>query len=260
MLCAIQNDTNQKVRARLVERKDGPFGCPICGKEVLVRKGQIRVHHFAHRSVVTCKYGKGESEAHRKAKESIYEALANREDVAELELEKSWGEVVSDVYAEIQGRGVAFEVQISNLTMREILYRTKAYASKGIAVLWLPLFNSKLNQPRYSPSSWEKWLHATYFGRVYYWLDGLTVIPVRYADYEIEVESSSWYNEYGEEQYAGGYSRRSRRWRKPIVYPAVQIPSDFVLRRRASWEGGKLLIPACRILLDKKTAKKRKRR
>lgn len=258
MLCAIQQSTNKKVRARVVEKSDGPFYCPKCGSELNIRKGMVKVHHFAHKPPVTCNYGKGESETHRKAKESIYEALLERTDVSIVELEKDWGEVVSDVYAEIKGHAVAFEIQISNLTMAEIIHRTKSYASKGIAVLWLPIFNSKLNDERYTPSSWEKWLHAAYFGRVYYWLEGLSVIPVHFGDYQIEVEATSWYNQFGEEQYAGGYSKRSKKWREPITYPAVNIPTDFVLRNRKLWEGGKILVPACRILLDKQNASKKK--
>jgi len=31
---------------------------------------------------------------------------------------------------------------------------------------WTPEFDGK----RYSPRLWEKWLHALYFGRVYYWM------------------------------------------------------------------------------------------
>lgn len=213
-------------------------------------------HHFAHKPPITCNYGKGESEAHRKAKQSIYDALQNLQGVTHVELEQDWGLVVSDVYAEIQGQRVAFEVQISNLAIREILERTNAYASLGIAVMWLPLFNPKLNSARYTPVAWEKWLHATCFGRVYYWLEGLSVIPVWFADYEIEIESSSWCNEYGEEQYGGGYMRRSKRWRKPITYPAINVPSDFVLRSRDAWSGGGIIVPACRILVDKENAKK----
>lgn len=258
MLRAIQQSTNSKVMARAVEKSDGPFHCPRCGAELNIRKGMVKIHHFAHKPPITCDYGKGESETHRKAKQSLFDALQQAEDVSDVQVEKDWGTVVSDVYAEIKGRQVAFEVQISNLTMRQILERTREYASLGIAVLWLPLFDPRLNKPRYAPRAWEKWLHAAYFGRVYYWLDGLTVIPVRFIAYEIEVESSSWYNEFGEEQSAGGYTRWSKRWRTPKILSPIKVPKDFVVRRRGAWSGGKIEVPECRILVDKESSQRRK--
>lgn len=260
MLCAIQHSSNQKVLARAVAKAEGPFHCPKCRRELNIRKGPVKIHHFAHKPPITCSYGAGESEAHRRAKESIYEALQRTSGVTTVELEKDWGAVVSDVYAEIKGHRVAFEVQISNLTMTEILDRTRAYAALGIAVLWLPLFDPKLNKPKYSPRGWEKWLHATYFGRVYYWMEGLTVIPVRFADYELEVPESTWYDQSGDEQSAGGFTRRSKRWRKPVIYPPATVPTDFVLRTRPPWKGGKFVVPACRILIDKVSAERRSKK
>ena len=245
--------------ARSVRKEDGPFLCPRCSAELNIRKGMIKIHHFAHKPPVSCDYGKGESEAHRKAKQSIFDSLRYMDSISELKIEKDWGSVVSDIYAVIQEQRIAIEVQISDLTMHQIMHRTKAYAALGIAVLWLPLFEPKLNKPRYAPRAWEKWLHATYFGRVYYWLEGLTVIPVRFASYEIEVEQTSWYNSLGEEQYAGGYSRRSKRWKTPKNFPPIQIPRDFVIRSRKAWIGGNIQIPSCRILLDKENAQSRKK-
>ena len=143
MLCAIQQSSNIKVTARDVTKPEGPFVCPKCSRELNLRKGQIKAHHFAHKPPVTCSYGRGESEAHRKAKWAIYDCLKKRADVTECELEKSWGEVVSDVYVVIRGAPIALEVQISSLTIDEIMYRTKMYYEKDIAVLWLPLFSEK---------------------------------------------------------------------------------------------------------------------
>ena len=45
----------------------------------------------------------------------------------------------------------AIEVQISALTMEQIVYRTSEYAKKGIYVLWLALYQSALEENRYSP-------------------------------------------------------------------------------------------------------------
>ena len=41
--------------------------CPACGDELIARKGQKRMHHFAHRSNEDCEYGY-ESSLHLAAK------------------------------------------------------------------------------------------------------------------------------------------------------------------------------------------------
>lgn len=251
MLCAIQQSTNQKVTAREVEKSDKPFLCPKCSKELNIRKGQIKAHHFAHKPPVTCSYGQGESEAHRKAKWAIYDALNKRSDVSECELEKSWGEVVSDIFVVIRGASIAIEVQISNLTIDQIIHRTKMYYSKDIAVLWLPLFLDNMSKNKYSPKAWERWLHATYYGRVYYWLADLTVVPVHFGAFNLYVEESHWYSEYGEEQNAGGYERTSKRYKTPAFGKHVNIAKNFVMCKRQSWSGGKINVPNCKLLIDK---------
>jgi competence protein CoiA len=253
MLCAIQKTTNTKVTARGVTKSEGPFLCPKCIKELNLRKGQIKIHHFAHKPPVTCNYGHGESEAHRKAKWAVYSALNQRSDVSECELEKNHGEVISDIYVNIRGARIAIELQISTLTIDEIISRTKKYHANGIAVLWLPLFSDDLGKEKYSPKAWEKWLHATYFGRVYYWLADLTVIPVHFDEYKIYIEESSWYSEYGEEQNAGGYERTSKRWRTPKPGKQVNIANDFVIRNRKAWSGGKMNVPEARLLIDEQS-------
>lgn len=44
--------------------------CPACGDELIARKGQKRMHHFAHRSNEDCEYGY-ESSLHLAAKDIL---------------------------------------------------------------------------------------------------------------------------------------------------------------------------------------------
>jgi hypothetical protein len=55
------------------------------------------------------------------------------------------------------------------------------YARKGIYVLWLLQWTPTLNARRYTPRLWEKWIHAAYFGRMYYWIEGLTVASYHFV-------------------------------------------------------------------------------
>jgi competence protein CoiA len=250
MLCGIRAEDNLKVFASNSEKAQGPFHCPGCKHELVLRKGNIKVHHFAHKPPYHCRRGEGESEAHRKCKESIYNALSQYDHVTGLDVEADFGTVIADVYCVINNVPVAIEIQRSNLSVNEISERTSAYEKLGIHVLWLALFNKKLGEDRYSPKAWEKWCHATYFGRVYYWVADLTIVPVHFSEYQNYVESSSWYNEYGEEQSAGGYYKASKRYKTPSLGAYLNLATDFNPSYKQAWKGGTVYIPNCRIYND----------
>jgi len=251
MLCGIKTKDNSKVFARDVLKSESPFACPKCGHNLILKKGQIKVHHFAHKPPSSCQYGAGETEAHRKCKETIYLELRRCNHVRDLDVEVNFGSVVADVYCKIGGVPVAIEIQRSNLSIQDIVSRTIEYERLGINVLWLALYDDRLKEDKYSPKAWEKWCHATYFGRVYYWCSGLKVLPVHYSDYKLYVAESSWHNEYGEEEYAGGYDRVSKRYKTSVFGQQLDLSSDFQPSYKQAWSGGTIQIPRCRIYLDK---------
>lgn len=251
MLSALRSSDQAKVLAGAVEKEEAPFHCSSCHAEVVLRKGRIRIHHFAHKPPVTCARGQGETEEHHRAKLAIYEALQNAPNVTGVEIEKDLGTAVADVYAIISGRPVAIEVQRSNLSVATITSRTATYRALGVAVLWVGLPTDHLDDERYSPTAWEKWCHAAYFGRVYYWESGETLTPVHFNPHEIYVEPRSWFESGGNEQSAGGYYRTSKRYRTPARGPAVALSADFARQTRRSWSGGDVWIPECLIYVDR---------
>lgn len=162
---------------------DGPFRCHCCASIVTLRRGGIRAAHFAHQPPVTCEYGAGESEEHRRCKIEIYTALARHPLVTKCEMERNLTSVRPDVSAYIGRTPVAIEVQLSTLSIEKIRDRTTEYARKGIYVLWLPLYTARLKRELYDMRPWERWLSEAYDGRVYYWRDKLNVVPIRFRDY-----------------------------------------------------------------------------
>lgn len=250
MLCGIRNLDRMKVIARAVQKCEHGFSCPSCDGELILRKGNIKVHHFAHKPPYSCSRGEGETEAHRKCKESIYQNLSTRTNVKNLDLEADFGEVVADIYAVINGAPVAIEVQRSKLSVNEITRRTSIYNKLGINVLWLAIHNDKLANERYSPSAWEKWCHAVYFGRVYYWADGLNVVPIHFSKHKLWVEESTWFESGGCERSEGGYYKTSKRYKTPNIGHTVDIATHFVPSRQQPWRGGTIQIPECSIYLD----------
>lgn len=243
MITATRYEDYEKVLARDSERSDGPFFCPECRNDVVLKKGAVKVPHFAHKPPVMCEYGRGESEQHRACKQAIYDALKYSPDLTYCELEMSLGPVRPDIYFESGGVKCAIEVQISHLSMDKIISRTRHYDRLGIYVLWLALPDANLAGDIYSPKQWEKWLHATYYGRVYYWLYGLTIRPVHFGSYQLLVPPTD---------FGGGYFKTSKRYRTPMVGPMLNLLEDFQASRRSAWSGGDITVPPCRILTDTK--------
>ncbi|WP_277187664.1 competence protein CoiA [Caballeronia sp. BR00000012568055] len=247
MLTASRKIDGQKLYAFQADKIDAPFACPTCDTEVVLRKGHIKVHHFAHKPPVTCYRGQGETVEHMRCKLDVFNALSRAAGVQSVELEKDFGGSVADVFARIRGVPVAIEVQRSKLSVSEITRRTLAYNRLGVYVLWIALPRADLRTKRISANAWEKWCHAAYYGNVYYWRDGATFEAFHLGDHFIHVPSSSWFEAGGYEQPAGGYDRRSKRWRTPQLRGAFDLATDFVPKTRGPYSKGSVHVPACRI-------------
>jgi competence protein CoiA len=251
MLCAKRKLDQQTAVANSASKLNGPFLCPECENEVVLKVGTVRLNHFAHKTSSNCEYGKGETEVHRKCKMAIYEALLKEPNVKKAALERSLKTCRPDVSAYINDVPVAIEVQISTLSMETIIRRTAEYARKGIYVLWLLQWTPYLDSTRYAPRLWEKWLHAAYFGRVYYWIEGLKIVSYHFDSYLKHIPASNWYSEDGEEMNVHGYSKRSKRYRSPVRRDILNLAKDFITKERESWNGKDLKIPNAKLFTGK---------
>ncbi len=252
MLSARRQSDGQTVTAYFESRANGPFFCLTCGDEVLLKTGKNRINHFAHSNPLACEYAEGESEAHRKCKLAIHESLKQNPHITSVIFEHPLGTVRPDIFAVINGVPVAIEIQISSLSVETIMYRTIEYARKGIYVLWLLLWTPKLDSPRYAPELWEKWVHTAYFGRAYYWVEGLTVAIYSFEASFKSIPRKSWFDESGKKQVGGGYSKRLKRYKTPVREDTLNIATDFVPKERFWWSGGGLTVPDAKIFVHRR--------
>jgi competence protein CoiA len=250
MLIALRTIGNVLVRASAVTNVAGLFVCPQCHKEVEVCQSGADIFHFVHKASVPCSYDAGESEAHRRAKSEIFEALVKHPDVNEVTLEQPLDTVRPDVFAYIRGVPVAIEMQISNLSVETIAHRTEEYTRLGIYVLWLLHWTPTLNSKRYSPRRFERWLHTTYFGRVYFWRQDLDILPYHFHEQHTEVPQRFWQDERGRSRSAHGYRRRSRRYKLPICGRRLHLVRDFRKTTRLPWNGPTLSVPKANLWMD----------
>lgn len=242
----VAHDSNQnRIWAREIDREDGPFFCPICNEPLRLHKGNLRVHHFAHLPNATCTYGAGESEAHRRAKESIYLAFQQNGTISILEA--PLGDLRPDIMAIINNEIVGIEVQASSISLEEITRRTIAYSQRAVAVVWLicepvPTANE---QARFK---WQhRFLHGMYFGRVYYYGNQDKVIPVH-------LQPSYGYSDGGE--YGGGGTYRHKTIKVPTLAPIISLSDTNIFhsiyRKPWSYTTGETQIdyPASKIWID----------
>ena len=251
MLCAKRKLTGEIITAYLASKTNAPFVCPVCGDEVVLKTGPTKVNYFAHKNPLACRYAENESENHRQCKMQIYEALRQAPGVEKAALERPLGTNRPDVSAIINNVPVAIEIQISDLSEETIKYRTMEYARKGVYVLWLLLWTPELADTRYSPRLWEKWIHATYFGHVYYWIEGLSIACYHFEPSLKSVPQKTWYSEKGKKITTGGYSRRSKRHRTAIRDKTLNLVNDFAPKDRDWWEGNGVTLPFAKLFYGK---------
>jgi Competence protein CoiA-like family len=155
----------------------GPdYACPGCRRNVILRKGQIRIHHFAHEPGQSCAWGEGETEDHLEAKSKLYEAFVNRSLRAEAEWEvpSLGGDRRADVFIwEMAAGPVALELQHTPILPEAMVTRTKAYMAAGVAPIWIPFVDlpegiSSIIE-NYRPKPFERWISASGFGEIWYW-------------------------------------------------------------------------------------------
>ena len=180
------------ISALKAEIEDGPFRCPECKLEVILKKGDIYTHHFAHNPGEGCEFGEyddleersGESELHRLAKKEIYGALAKRKEVTHLKLERFLDSVRPDISFYFNGVPVAIEMQVSAIRPDVISRRTREYTRRGVFILWIsPYGDTERRDGRYyNMRDWERIIHSLYGGTFYYWMEDERLLPVHFED------------------------------------------------------------------------------
>lgn len=249
MLTALSNN-GSPCYAWDVDKSDGPFFCKACSKEVVLKKGKIRLHHFAHKPPVTCSYGLGETELHHRAKKSIFESIRQNKNCSFCELEYKVNNIIPDIYAIINNHKVAIEIQRSSMTVQDVFDRTLARSKNRLAVIWiipsisqLKIFIDDYREVSRVPK-WLECIHALAFGRIYVWTgEGETVTPVHFDNCKRYIPITD---------FGGGYYRILKD-RKTVVFSPcryLQLSTDFHMTYRKYFSTKNYSVPECRLWHD----------
>jgi competence protein CoiA len=208
-------------------RRGAVFRCPVCDATMVLRRGRIRIAHFAHKTE-PCAVAARETLAHLGAKAAIVAALRARGLRAEPEFMVAGlpGDRRADVMAwSPSGRLVAVELQHASVSLDEIERRAFSYARADIAQLWIAFAPADLATrgettaygrflPRFAPRPFEKWIHGLGGGAMWMFdpADG-ALWRARLSGHALDVPAAVIADEYGDERNVGGYERWSRRFR-----------------------------------------------
>lgn len=119
-------------------RNNEEFVCPICGEAVLLKLGNQRVFHFAHKHGSNCEsLYENESVEHMQGKKQLFQWLLRQKVPAVLEYFDKEIQQRPDIMFEFQGGKYALEYQWSTIPDKSFSKRTKAYLDYNYIPLWI---------------------------------------------------------------------------------------------------------------------------
>ncbi len=241
-----------RITAAAAERGEA-YHCPKCSKPLILKKGRVVVHHFAHKPPILCDWARGETLAHLEAKRIVHEALTARGVRAELEysLETLPGDRRADVMAwSPKGQMIAIELQHTSISAEEIAERAFAYARAGAAQIWISFLPASVWKEaldkgdgtwlirRYAPRQFEHWIEGL-AGKAGMWMYDASSKAFwlgKIKPHEIHEEETIWYAPGGIERYRPARKRVSKKFRDLLLSGPFRIEDlrIAVLERKAA--------------------------
>lgn len=117
-------------------RKSTDFYCPSCKSSVVMKLGQKKIWHFAHRANTQCVDSwETESNDHLRGKEQLYQWLRKNHPDVEVETYLPKPRKRPDLF--LKARNLAIEYQCSPIEESLLQHRTDSYFESGIDVWWI---------------------------------------------------------------------------------------------------------------------------
>lgn len=186
MLVALTKEDKLKKVAKYATKEEGPFICPCCSGEVVLRKNYADLLFFAHKNTGDCVFGEREKEIQRHAKITLYDTLCAKGIDSEIEYMLNGAHskpYIVDVMVSLPQGMVAVMFNGHTLTSAEIRQHIQVCHTFGIGVFWGAIMKGTENKARYLPTAFEKFIHAYQQGTIYYWSGGDMFKACQYEPY-----------------------------------------------------------------------------
>lgn len=129
-------------------RLNEEFICPVCGEGVLLKLGNQRIYHFAHRNDRVCRdFYESETIYHMEGKRQLYQWLLAQGIPAALEFYDKEIQQRPDIMFKLNGNKYALEYQCSTISEEVFQKRTDAYNQQDYIPLWV-IGNNHLKMKR----------------------------------------------------------------------------------------------------------------
>lgn len=162
--------------------KDIDYTCPECGEEVILKVGEIKIAHFAHKHAGDCSLC-GEGEEHLRIKKEMYDWLMKQG--ASAKLEHTVANQRADIFLQTESGDVAIEIQCSPISIDDMVERTQGWFHKNVCVMWILSYNSLMERVKTTYNNgkpldigkirkYENWI-AQKFGFLQLWKDNKIV-------------------------------------------------------------------------------------
>ena len=254
---------NSSVYAGNVYKEHGPFYCPVCLSEAIVRKCTEMEDHFAHKARLSPTIKSKDQKLHNFCRDFLTEKLKKNfpdgrwlaERIIEENKEKDLKEIKPDISGIINKKPIAIEIQLSPYTVNKIFKKLEEYKKRKIYVLYIvPLFED-LGEKAFRPRLYEKYLHSIYYGKVYYWSakNPDIIFPVHFSPEKRYIPMTTWFDlDIKEERSSGGFTLAYKTLRKPSYGKPLEITKDFFVSERKYFKSKseKKDIPECLIYKD----------
>ncbi|WP_028393134.1 competence protein CoiA [Bacillus cihuensis] len=125
-------------KERLVEWQANNYYCPCCAEELILKAGQIKIPHFAHKKTSACTgFSEPETEYHLLGKRQLFQWFVDNRMEAEMEPYLSKINKRPDILIHYKQQSYAIEFQCSPISEELFLSRTKSYQDFGINPIWI---------------------------------------------------------------------------------------------------------------------------
>jgi competence protein CoiA len=126
-------------KAALLElRSKEEFICPICGEGVLLKLGDQRIFHFAHKQGGVCRdFFENETIYHMEGKRQLYQWLIKQKIPSILEYYDREIQQRPDIMFKNNGKKYALEYQCSTIPESIFIKRTHSYLQNGYQPIWI---------------------------------------------------------------------------------------------------------------------------